>query len=200
VKKTKPLASLLVVALIGFLSTGFAGFHSLKESLVEVKKQDITTVLNMARNQSSSYINQHKQGLLTKQEADKKIIEFLSGMQHEAAYIWANDNHGIARVHAREEITGQFQTSYIKHMAQLHDDNIVYYPVTNIKPVSNHRVLKINGFTKIPEWDWVIGFGVYMDDIEKVALKSMVPFIISGAISILILISTAFYWLNKSPE
>jgi hypothetical protein len=79
-----------------------------KKPLIASKKQDVETVLTIVSNQSSVYIEQYKQGLLTKQETDEKIIHFLSAMQFESAYIWANDNFGIARVLTRKEIIGSF--------------------------------------------------------------------------------------------
>ena len=70
--------------------------------------------MTIASNQSSVYIEQYKQGLLTKQETNEKIIHFLSAMQFESAYIWANDNFGIARGHTRKEIIGSFNGLMLK--------------------------------------------------------------------------------------
>jgi methyl-accepting chemotaxis protein len=199
-KNIKQLVAVLIVALVGFLAVGLVGLHYVKNSLIESEKQSIATLLNIARNQSVLYINQYKQGLLTKEETDNKIIQFLSALQYKSAYVWANDNHGIARVHARAEVVGQFQSSYIEHMKHLASTKIFYLTENNIKPITNQRVFKINGVTKIPEWNWVIGFGVYMDDINKSIFDSALAFIITGMISISLLFSVVIYMLRSSDH
>jgi len=199
-KKSKPLITLLIVALLGFLSVGITGLYSFKESLIQAKKEDIATVLKIVRNQSAIYIDQYRQGLLTKEETDEKIIEFLSAMQYESAYVWANDNLGIARVHARKEVIGQFQHSYVKHMAQLVDRDISFITEINIKPIVDEKITKINGISKIPEWDWVIGFGIYMDDIDDVIFSTEMLFVISILISMLLTCLVAVYWIRKAKH
>ena len=196
-KNQKPLVILLTVALIGFISTGFIGFQYTKEAVIASKKQDVETMLTIASNQSYVYIEQYKKGLLTKQETDEKIIHFLSAMQFKSAYIWANDNFGIARVHTRKEIIGQFQRSYVENMTELVNKKIYFRTQPNIKPISNQRVLKINGITKIPEWDWVIGYGLYMDDVNRVVFKARRLFIISLILSMLMVSFVAFHFMRR---
>lgn len=194
---TKPLTILLIVSLISLLVVGVIGISSFKESLIEAKKEDVKKILNMARNQSTIYINQHKQGVLTKEQAEKKVVALLSAMQHKSDYVWANDSFGIARVHARKEIVGQFQKSYVEHMAQLTDHDFFYLTQPNIKPIKDERVLKINGITKLPEWDWVIGFGIYLDDVDRVVFDAEMQFIISIIASILLVSVVALYWIRQ---
>jgi len=196
--RMKPLVTLLTVTLIGFLSVGIVGFHTLKASLVESKKQDVAAILNIARNQSARYVEQYEQGILTKQQADEKIIHYLSSLRYGSSYVWANDDNGIARVHPRQEIIGQFQKSYPHHIAHLTDDNIYYLTKRNVKPVTNRIIEKTNGVVKLSSWNWVIGFGLYMDDVDKIIIDSMKSFITIIMVSILMALLVTNYWLKKA--
>lgn len=199
-KNQKPLVTLLIVSLIAFVLLGFIGYHYTKQSVIATKKQEVETMLAIASKQSSVYIDQYKQGLLTKQQAEEKIIHFLSALQFESAYIWANDNFGIARVHARKEIIGQFQRSYVENMSALANKKIYYRTQANIKPISNQIVFKINGITKLPEWDWVIGYGIYMDDVNRLVFKARRLFIISLILSMVMVSFVAFYFMRREND
>lgn len=199
-KNQKPLVTLLIVSLIAFVLLGFIGYHYTKQSVIATKKQEVETMLAIASKQSSVYIDQYKQGLLTKQQAEEKMIHFLSALQFESAYIWANDNFGIARVHARKEIIGQFQQSYVEDMAALANKKIYYQTKFNLKPGLDERVLKSNGITKIPEWDWVIGYGIYMDGVNEIALNAQMPFIISLMLLMTLVTLVAFYLMRRKHD
>ncbi|MET0123752.1 MAG: cache domain-containing protein [Candidatus Thiodiazotropha sp. 6PLUC9] len=193
----KPLFLLLTGSLIGLLFVGVIGFNSIKETLIESKKEDIATVLNVARHQSAKFINQYHQGILSKEQTDDKIIEFLSGMRYESNYVWANDNNAIARVHVREEVIGQFQKSYARYIDELTDDNFLYDTDTNIKPGIDKKVMKINGMAKIPEWEWIVGYGIYMDDFNQTLYELVKVFIFSVAISIFVVIAVAIASIKR---
>lgn len=193
----KSLLVLLMAAIIGFLSVGTIGFNSIKETLIESKKQDIATVLNIASNQSAKYINQYHQGLLTKQQTDDKIIEFLSSMRYGSNYVWANDDNAIARVHVREEVIGQFQKSYARDFDELTDKTFLYIASTNIKPVTDKKIDKINGMTRIQEWDWIVGYGIYLDDFNQTLFDLVKVFITYVAISIFVVIAVAIYSIKR---
>lgn len=195
---SKPLVSLLVVVIVGFLAVGIVGFHTLKDGMIEVKKQDIAAILNIARSQSTHYISQYQLGILTKEQAEENIVHFLSSLRYEADYVWANDSNGIGRVHPRKEIVGQFQSSYPNHIAKLADKDIFFLTKTNIKPVSDEIIIKTNGVVKLPEWNWVIGFGLYMDDMNGMILSSAKAFIATILISTFLAFLVAYYWLRQS--
>ncbi|WP_432468208.1 cache domain-containing protein [Agarivorans sp. Z349TD_8] len=197
-KDIKAFAILMTVMLLGFISVGVTGFYTFKESLIEAKKQEIELLLNIARQQSAIYIEQYHQGLLSKAETDQKIIKFLSGMRYGASYLWANDNNAIARVHIRERVIGQIQKSYVRHMENLVHEDILYVVETNIKPSNNTRTWKINGVTEIPEWKWVIGMGIYLDDVDNTLFTYISKFLISIVISMVVIIMTFIYSIRRS--
>lgn len=166
-KLSKQLFLLTIIISVGFVALGAFGLNALKTSLIESRKHEIQIVLTFAKKQSEIFIKQEQQGLISKEEAEKKVIELLSGMRDGAAYIWANDNNSLARVHVKPEKIGQAQSSYKGDVARLSNKEFEFKVSTNTKPGTSEEVVKVNGMTKLPGWNWVVGIGAYMDDINS---------------------------------
>ncbi len=194
-KTSNQIGIALSIVIVSSVLTSAFGLYIFKEHLIESRKREISTILHFANAQASIYVEKHKDGLMSREEAEDEAVKALSKMNMGSHYIWANDHHAIARVHARPEIIGQFQTSYIHHMALLKSKVIAFHTETNIKPITNKRVMKINGISKLPQWDWVIGYGAYMDDIESDFLDAAA---ISFAVNLLIVIISIFIAVSVS--
>lgn len=161
------LLLIVSISILGYALIGAYGLYSVKNNLIDSRKHEIDTILHFARNQSMVFIDQYQNGKLSKQNAEAKITELLSGMREGASYIWANDDQAISRVHPRAEKLGKFQQSYAGQFASLQNQDFNFFTEDNIKPGTNKPVLKVNGYTKLPNLNWVIGIGVYMDDIQE---------------------------------
>jgi len=188
------LVATIVLSIIG---SNIFYLFKIREQIVNEKKQSIVSVLNTAQKTASIYVKQHIDGLLTKRQAETALIEALTTNNKDFDYIWINDNDGIARAHIRPEIIGQFQSSYINHIAALKHKDIIFETKTNLKPKLEKIILKINGIAKIPDWDWVFGYGVYEDDIEDEFLEKSLKTIPYNIISTFALIFVAVYKTKK---
>jgi methyl-accepting chemotaxis protein len=159
----------LIIAVIfntTILATSFS-LYAFKENLVESRKYEIATVLQFAQAQASIYVEKVRAGRITREEAEEEFVRILSATNQGSDYVWANDSFAIARVHIRDEVIGTFQESYTKHLALLTNKEIIFDISSNVKPISDKRVKKINGITKIPYWNWIVGYGVYMDEVNQ---------------------------------
>lgn len=189
----KQLMIIVAISIIGYAIIGAYGLYSVKANLVESRKHEIQTILSFARNQSNLYIQQSLNGQLSKTEAENKVVELLSGMREGASYIWSNDNHAISRVHPRAEKLGKFQDSYAGQMQQLQGKDYDFTVEENMKPGTDIKVLKVNGFTKLPDWNWVVGIGVYMDDIQEQYYAYARTFFLIATPILLIVVFISFY-------
>lgn len=186
-KLAHQLVALIIIVIIGLVSLGGYGLQSLKTSLIDARKHELKTVLTFAKKQVSTVIAKEKRGEITHKEAEQQVIHILSQYRDGTSYIWSNDNNAIARVHIKTEKLGKFQDSYKNHIAGLRDKNFMYVVVDNFKPGSDVPVIKVNAVTKIPEWNWVMGLGVYMDDLSHTYWNFAFSFIIIALIVILII-------------
>jgi methyl-accepting chemotaxis protein len=195
-KLSKQLFILVIFVALGFLVLGAYGLNSLKSNLVEARKHEIKTVLTFAQKQAMIFVAQEQQGLLSHSEAEAKVIELLTGMREGSAYLWANGNDGLARVHVKAEKIGQFQSSYADDIKQLSTQDFVFKVSSNSKPGSTVEVLKVNGMAKIPTWNWVIGIGVYMDDIDDAYWSFATRFIVIALIIMGMVVASVTFMLR----
>ncbi len=192
-KLSKQLASLIAVMAIALLLTGTLALKLLNNELIDGRKHELQTVLKLTLNQVNHWVELEQSGQISRQQAEQHVVDILSGIRSGTSYIWANDNKGIARVHVRESVIGQFQSSYAKNMAQLEGKQLDFTVSNNTKPGTSELVLKINGMAKIPKWNWVMGIGVYMDDINSVYWKVVMSFSALSMLVLAIIIAIAIY-------
>ncbi|MEZ9043044.1 methyl-accepting chemotaxis protein [Vibrio sp. 10N.247.311.47] len=156
-------ALLLITAMLGIALIVFVSLDSIKTSLVETKKHEVASLLSFAKKQASDAIMQSR----SPEEAEQRVIAALSTYRLGNAYIWANDHNAIARVHVHSEKLGIFQSSYARHVNLLKDKEFNYVVGEVSKPNSSEKVTKVSAITMIPELKWVMGLGIYMDDVEE---------------------------------
>ncbi|CAH0528815.1 methyl-accepting chemotaxis protein [Vibrio hippocampi] len=156
-------ALLLVTAILGIALIVFVSLDSIKTSLVETKKHEVASLLSFAKKQATEAIAHSE----TKEEAEQKVIDVLSSYRIGNAYIWANDDQARARVHVRSEKIGTFQSSYQRHVDLLKTNEFNYVVGEVSKPNSSEKVTKVSAITMIPANKWVMGLGIYMDDVEQ---------------------------------
>lgn len=181
-------ALLLVTAMLGIALIVFVSLDSIKTSLVETKKYEVASLLSFAKKQASDAILQSR----SPEEAEQRVITVLSTYRLGNAYIWANDHNAIARVHVRSEKLGTFQSSYARHVNLLKDNEFNYVIGEVSKPNSSEKVTKVSAITMIPELKWVMGLGIYMDDVEESYQQLVMRLLIysGGILAVILLISS----------
>ncbi len=196
-KLSQQLTALIVVVLLGLMSLGAYGLYSLRNTLIESRKHELESVLTFAKKQVEQVVNAEAAGKLTKAAAEQQVIDLLSQYRDGATYVWSNDNNGIARVHVKKEKLGQVQASYQGHIAALQNTDFIFDVGPNFKPGSTEEVLKVNAVTKIPGWNWVMGLGVYMDDLNEVYWSFALRFV-AIAVGIIIAITAMVVMTSRS--
>ena len=164
-------------------------WNVVREVVVFSSKQQISAILNFAVTQSSEYVELVKSGKITRAAAESKVVQLLTDMRYQSSYVWVNDEHAIARVHIRKELVGTFQQSYMRHRMLLNDARVTFETDSNLKPVIDRNTLKINGLILLPEWNWIIGYGLYYDDMKTEIWRYSKPLMIS------IVASFSLLWL-----
>ncbi len=192
-KLSKQLASLIAVMAIALLLNGTLALKLLNNELIDGRKHELQTVLKLTLNQVNHWVDLEQSGNISREEAEKHVVEILSGIRSGTSYLWANDNQGIARVHVRSDVIGKYQDSYPKAMEQLRGKDFDFTLSNNTKPGTDEMVLKINGIAKIPKWNWVMGIGAYMDDINSAYWNIVISFLALSVVVLAVIIAIAVY-------
>ena len=192
-KLSKQLAIIIIVAAFGLIILGAVTLQTLRTNLISSGENEIKTILSLAKAQANYYITLEQNNKISREEAEIKVIEVLSNMRHGASYIWANDNNAISRVHPKKSNIGKRSDSYKKDFEKLRNIDFAIKTGEYIKPGTNQRVPKINGSTVLPKWNWIIGYGIYMDDVNDKYMDSAISFTAIALVILALIIATAIY-------
>ncbi|NOU45725.1 MAG: PAS domain S-box protein [Bacteroidales bacterium] len=152
-----------------------------QEDIMSKKREMIQELTNTAWSILSVYENDEKEGLLTRDEAQqtaKTRIQHLRYGEENKDYFWITDMTPVMIVHPfRSDLNGQdlrnftdphgkklfvefvqtvkkSEQGYVDYMWQWKDDSL-------------HIVPKLSYVKLFKPWNWVIGTGIYIDDVKK---------------------------------
>ena len=192
-KLSKQLSIITFVAALGLIILGAVTLQTLRTNLLSSGQHEIETVLTLAKAQAKHYIDLEQKNEMSREEAEEKVIEVLSNMRFGTSYIWANDSNSISRVHPKDSNRGHFQKSYKEDFEKLKNIEFAIKVGKYPKPGTSELVTKINGSTTLPNWDWVIGYGIYMDDVNDKFMDSAISFTAIAMVILILIIAIAIY-------
>lgn len=177
-KLSKQLAVIVTCSVIGLiLIAGFA-LTELRSTMMEDRKNEIRTVLSLATHLVENYKTQEKDGKLSREEAQAKAIEALTTMRDgKMVYIWVRTTGAMGLVLPETQAQGlgkidfgskmpDGRFGFQQYLDQLATNKFAFVELMIKKLGSDVAQPKINGATKIEGWDWIIGFGTWIDDID----------------------------------
>lgn len=198
-KLSRQLGIIVGTAIIGLIILSAYALRNLHTTMIENRKHEIHSILNLAIKQANYFLHLEQTGKMSQKEAQAKAIEALSTLRDGNDYVWVRDPEARLLVHVRTENLGKVDLgsklpdgtyTYDGFVKVLKTSNFGYFQSNVQKPGSDIFVPKINGVTRIDGWNWMFGFGVYIDDIET-AFWSFAWNLIGVGCVILIFVSAA---------
>ncbi len=173
-----------LVAFVLFVSTTFlAIIPAYRNTMQNQKRQLIRELTAVAASEINYFVRQQQAGALSLPEAQALAVEDIRAMRYGREgrdYFWITDMHPTMIMHPyREELGGEDLTTYrdsgqqgskrvFVELAQLvrkQGEGYLQYrwqmPGTKSAPVP-----KLSYVTGIPEWGWIVGTGIYLDDVQ----------------------------------
>jgi len=179
---------LTIAALLGVLGMLLIGAQSLlqnNEILLSEKQQQIRYLVEAAHSIVAKQHNDFATGKVTEQQAKQMAMQAITAIRYDDGnYFWINDEKSIMIAHgAKPSLDGKDLSSLqdtngkylfpslIKKAQESVDGGIVdyFWP----KPGSENPVEKLSFVKKFAPWGWVIGTGVYIDDVEASMWSAM---------------------------
>jgi Methyl-accepting chemotaxis protein len=197
------LTALLIMAILSLLQE--------RRLITESRKDMLTTAVQSAHSIVAGYQAKATSGAMPPEEAQKAASEALRLARYGGAdgkteyfYIWTTEGVGVMHPF-RPEWTGQNMLGKIKDgsgvdiIAQFVDgmraskDGKAFIPTMFPRPGQTAALPKLQYLVKVDGWNWMVGSGVYTDDVDALLRKALwsslalvlAVFLVVGAIGLL---------------
>ena len=169
---------LLVGLIMVCMSAGGVMLLVMKKEAVESEKKLSTKhVVEVASGIAAYYEALARTGSMTNQEAQTQAIAAIKLMRYEGKeYFWINDMHPNMVMHpTNPKLDGQDLTEnkdpngkrlFVEFVDTVKKSGSGYVSYMWPKPGSDKPVSKVSYVTGFSPWGWVIGSGIYIDDVE----------------------------------
>jgi methyl-accepting chemotaxis protein/methyl-accepting chemotaxis protein-3 (ribose and galactose sensor receptor) len=206
-KLSNKLLLIVCSAVLGLvILTGFA-VVSLRSSMLQERQQSIHLLVTLAAKQVAHFQELEKSGKLSREEAQTAAKEALRALHDGDDYVFvrSGDKFLMSLVHpdARKEgkennggIMPNGQSLTDLYLTALQKNNFAFVSVLTKRPNGNVEVPKISAILRIPDWNWLIGAGVFVDDIDTAFWHYLSQLLLIGGIVMACVLALAI-WLAR---
>jgi PAS domain S-box-containing protein len=186
--------------------------------LLTDKKMMIRELVRTAMQTLVYYHHREEDGTLSRAEAQKRAIQILQNMRYgpeDKDYFWINDFTPTMIMHPyREDLRGQNIADYddsrgqfifreVVRMARERGSGYVTY-MWQWKDDPARIVPKISYIQSFKPWGWIVGTGVYIEDVhDEIESLSHRLTLLSGALLLLIIAFSGYYvwqWIGAEKK
>lgn len=203
------LVIMVAATIVGMLLIAVFGAISAKNTLLEAHKQEIRHAVQIPYNIMAHYHTLETAGKLSREEAQRLAKEAIknarfSGEDKKSNYFYVYSLEGVGILPPKPEWIGQNMLGKIKDgKGRLTLDDLLgavknapegYVDTDFPRPGGKDPVPKLQFVMKFEPWGWMIGAGVYIDDLdqlfrEKLAIQfgiALIPILIVGFLGAMI--------------
>lgn len=191
------LSALILAVFMGFITLYILpNFNQLIEERTIDKLVELTDVATSeVRRQHALFASGGK----SEEDAKLDAIESIKALRYnETDYFWINTIEGIMVMHPTnpkldgtdilgiKDPDGKFLFQEMIDVVKAEGSGVVHYQWP--KPGSEKPQPKISYVTSMPEWGWIIGTGVYVDDLKAIETALLIQVLIALAVIILFIV------------
>ena len=166
----------VLVALIGLVVLGTFEIVHLRGQLLADRKAMLQATVDIAVTTVKEFQAKESRGELSRDEAQKQAKDALRSMRYQGSeYFYVYDSKGMGVMHPihpeyigkshwdRQDKTGAYT---IRAMISAALDKSGFAATQTPRPGSEVQVPKLQYLQHFEAWDWVIGTGLYIDDLD----------------------------------
>jgi len=189
---------LIIAAALGaIVLTSAFGLYELRKNLYDSREEAIYKVALLSRGVLERYQKLEASGKLSRDDAQARAKEALSGLQHDDDYIFVRTMDNTMLVHADQSRVGKTDKGskttdgrmtsevYVDELAKSDRAFMIAY-VPRPGDATKTPVPKLLGAIRFEPWNWVVGNGVFVDDLELEFRSYAYQFIAIGGVLLLV--------------
>ena len=192
---------------LGLLAVGIFSLYVLRDNLMEDRRLKTRNVVESVLGVVDYFHKQQQAGKLSEEDAKRLAMDSLRNVRYDGKeYFWVQDRNLVMLMHPiKPDMEGKSQ-------AALKDPNgkLFFQEMENVvkasgkgfvdylwpKPGFDQPAPKISYVAEFPAWGWVVGSGIYVDDVNAVFRQQALMFSIMVVITLAIL--SVISWLINS--
>ncbi len=180
----------------------------IKDSVIHEREFGLKNSVNIAVSLIQHYKNLADMGKISVKEAQKQALTDIKNIRYQGDnYFWINDLNGVMIMHpVKPQLNGKSLINYkdeqgnepyrnMVDVCKAKGEGFVYYVCS--KSGSNKQLPKISYVKLIPGWRWIIGSGIFLDDLHTDMARIINNIEYSIIIMLLVIIFFAFWVSNK---
>lgn len=145
----------------------------IKKSFIEVKREELKNYVNLALSSIDALYKSGRNDFLVKQQAKELLVKINYGND---GYFFVYDTKGNSLVHPRQpqlvghnhlKLVDSHGRYVIRALIEAAIQGDGYYFYDWVKPSSREVMQKISYVVLLEQWGWVVGTGMYLDDVQQ---------------------------------
>jgi len=188
---------------MGCILVAAFSLYNLNKELLQDRKFAVKNVVDSTHGLVKHYVSLEKSGKLSRQQAQFQALAAVKAIRYDGGnYFWINNFEPTMIMHpiksalngkplaGVKDPNGKALFNVMVETVKKHDAGFVDYVWS--RPGGDSPVDKVSYVKALSEWQWIIGSGIYLDDVRTVfiAEAAKLTFIIVLIISLLIAISS----------
>jgi methyl-accepting chemotaxis protein len=175
---------IVVFVLIGFLINSFISLFYYKDELLEQRKIKTQHVVEAVHGILGYYEGLVSSGSMELEQAKRSALDTIKQLRYkEKEYFWVNDMQPAMVMHPyKPSLDGKNLVDFkdpdgkklfVEFVNVVRKDGAGFVDYLWPKPDHDEPVAKISYVKGFSSWDWIVGSGIYTDDVDKLFWQEM---------------------------
>ncbi|WP_127717670.1 methyl-accepting chemotaxis protein [Halobacteriovorax sp. HLS] len=189
----------------------YSSYTNTSKNLMNEKKLSIQFVIQAAMAVVKDHQEKVKKGELTLEQAKKMAAASIGRIRYGQAkddYLWINDSFPKMVEHPVKSLVGNDLNTFkdkvgdkifvkMVDIAKASGDGFIQYTWVDKKDKSKH-VPKLSYIAYDKDWDWILGTGIYIEDVKATINKALIEDITKVIIAMIIIILAISFVVKKN--
>ncbi|TMP24020.1 methyl-accepting chemotaxis protein [Pseudoalteromonas rubra] len=202
------LAMLVGVVVLGLAALGVMNLQQQYQALSEQQYEKTKNLVETAHSLVSHFNQAQRQGILSEDDAKAAALDALKNLRYdENNYFWVNDHYPRMVMHPfKPQLNGQSVRDskdpdgvalFQEMVAVVDAQEAGFVPYKWPKPGKSDPVDKISYVKGFAPWQWIIGSGVYLDNIDVQFTQLRNQMLFNILVLLVVLIALNFFISNS---
>ncbi len=199
---------MIAILVVGLITISTMSLINVKKVLYSQQQEKVQKVVQAAQSIVDHYHKLQTEGQLTEQQAKAQALEILTNFRYDNSnYVWVNDFEPRMIMHPfKPQLNGKSLAAskdpdgtplFVNMVKVVKAQQAGFVPYKWPKPGADEPVDKISYVTSVPYWGWILGSGMYVDNVEQL-YASQRNTIVSLSLLVLIILSLITYFIGLS--